>query len=108
MIAGAQRSVEFIEWAYPILGLRVRKLATLRGSSEYAPTHMDLKPDHVFLGDDEVTFIDLDSAAMADPVYDIAMLAVRLWSAPDVSSLNLETSQLAVRVLPQDRTGHRR
>jgi Ser/Thr protein kinase RdoA (MazF antagonist) len=39
-----------------------------------APLHRDLKADHVFLDGDRVIFIDLDSAALGDPVRDPAHL----------------------------------
>ena len=47
---------------------------------EMRPSHMDMKVDHVFF-DKQVHFIDLDSAALSDPVYDVAMLVARLDAA---------------------------
>lgn len=40
--------------------------------------HLDLKPDHVFFEGDDVVFIDLASAASADPALDLARLLARL------------------------------
>src|SRR5262249_3977603 len=42
---------------------------------EPASIHGDLKPDHIFLSGDRVTFIDFDRAALADPLLDPAQLA---------------------------------
>lgn len=42
------------------------------------PAHLDLKPDHVFFEGDDVVFIDLASAADADPALDLARLLARL------------------------------
>ncbi len=43
-----------------------------------APTHRDIKPEHLFFDKRGVTFIDCDSMAMADPVIDPAMLLARM------------------------------
>ena len=47
-----------------------------------APLHMDLKPEHVFLDDDRVCFIDMDDLAMGDPMLDVGMLLERLRALP--------------------------
>ena len=47
-----------------------------------SPTHLDMKADHVFCDDNSVHFIDMESCAMADPVYDPAMLLARLEMMP--------------------------
>jgi tRNA A-37 threonylcarbamoyl transferase component Bud32 len=39
-----------------------------------APIHRDLTPEHVFLADDRVTFVDADSIALGDPLRDPALL----------------------------------
>ena len=41
------------------------------------PTHRDMKPEHVLLGQGRAAFIDLDSCASADPVMDPALMLAR-------------------------------
>ena len=60
----------------------VEQLGSLLDDDEVATTHRDLKPDHVLLDGDRVTFLDLDSAAAADPVADVGLLLARISSAP--------------------------
>src|SRR5207247_5522064 len=43
-----------------------------------APIHRDLKPDHIFSSGEGVTFIDLDSVVLGDPVRDPAHLFAHL------------------------------
>lgn len=43
-----------------------------------APVHCDIKVEHLVLLDRKVAFLDLDSHAVADPLYDLAMLEVRI------------------------------
>ncbi len=69
--------------------------ATLNGIRQawtegvFVPAHLDLKPDHIFFAAGEVTFIDLESAANADPMLDLSRLLARLcyaqalYQAPD-------------------------
>ncbi|MEZ6120309.1 MAG: phosphotransferase [Pirellulaceae bacterium] len=47
-------------------------------ASVLAATHRDLKLEHIYLDESQMTFIDCDSFSMADPVIDIAMLAARV------------------------------
>jgi aminoglycoside phosphotransferase (APT) family kinase protein len=43
--------------------------------------HGDLKPEHVIVGRDGITFIDLDSAGRGRALSDLATLSVRMGSA---------------------------
>ncbi|MEK7322957.1 MAG: phosphotransferase [Pseudomonadota bacterium] len=54
---------------------RIRQTWT---ESVFVPAHLDLKPDHIFFAAGDVTFIDLESAANADPMLDLAHLLARL------------------------------
>ncbi|MCA9197638.1 MAG: phosphotransferase [Planctomycetales bacterium] len=47
-------------------------------ASALAATHRDLKLEHIYLDESQITFIDCDSFSMADPVIDVAMLAARV------------------------------
>jgi len=69
-----RRSSDLLEWACPERKATVQSLAekVLRESEEVpsSPIHGDMKPDHVFLDDDSITFIDFDSIVLGDPLYD--------------------------------------
>jgi hypothetical protein len=72
-------AANLVRWARPELRPTVDQIAASveNGIEEVPlrPIHGDLKADHVFLSGDRVVFIDLDSAARADPVRDPAHLA---------------------------------
>jgi hypothetical protein len=52
-----------------------------------APTHRDLKPEHIWLDGERVVLIDLDRFAGADPVQDAAKLLVRTLAMPILLAL---------------------
>lgn len=76
----------YVGWACPALAdevqavVRAAKAALARTAP--GPTHLDLKPDHVFLDGERVVFIDLDTFGAADPVLDVATLLARLAAMP--------------------------
>jgi len=78
----AERSIELISSARPEFANVLTSIRTALSETqpvhEPCPSHCDLKAEHLLVDDRRVTFIDLDSAAMADPVYDLAVLLVRL------------------------------
>jgi hypothetical protein len=60
---------------------RVREVVSRLGEPDVLrPTHRDMKVEHVLIDGPDVTFIDLDSAALADPVMDVALLSARLFA----------------------------
>jgi hypothetical protein len=67
-----------VQWAYPPAGDAVKRItaAMVEGLDDVppAPIHGDLKADHILVSGDRVVFIDLDAAALADPVRDPAHL----------------------------------
>lgn len=71
-----------IQWACPGTRDTVQAIiaAVTNGLEEAspAPIHGDLKSDHVFVSDERVVFIDLDSVAFGDPVRDVASLFAHL------------------------------
>jgi len=73
-----RRAAALVGWACPEVQADVAAVtaAVEQGLPEVpaAPIHRDLKADHVFLQGDRVIFIDLDSAALGDPVRDPAHL----------------------------------
>ncbi len=97
-----QRSSQFLQWALPALAPSLRKLvhtACCRNSIILVPSHCDLKAEHLFVGDDKITLIDLDSMAMADPAYDLAILLERLQLMATSGVAPFDRCQLAATVL---------
>lgn len=95
----ARRAVMLLGWGDVLIGRQAqrlldRSLPSLTFNSYHA-THLDIKPDHVLLADRTVTFIDLDSSAMSDPIADVAMLQVRLQVMPSLDGVNSDTAQRA-------------
>ena len=80
--AELERAAALVGWAAPETAADasalVDELAPWLDDTDPRPTHRDLKPDHVFVDGSEVTFIDVDSLASADPVLDVALLVSRL------------------------------
>jgi hypothetical protein len=83
--ANLQRAAQRLRAACPELAgqvdATVAQLVDLP-SAILAPTHRDLKPEHIFLDQNHVTLIDWDSCAAADPVLDASMLLARLAALP--------------------------
>lgn len=77
-LAEVEGASVLVKWACPQLRDAVQAIsdAVTKGldEGEPAPIHGDLKPDHIFLSGRCVTLIDLDWAAMADPLLDPAQL----------------------------------
>src|SRR5439155_26080145 len=75
----------------PGLGAKARAIieAVMYGLTDVppAPIHGDLKADHIFLAPGLVTFIDLDSAALGDPVRDPAHLFAYLAAGVGLDSM---------------------
>ena len=77
-----ERSVTALSAAVPENSNRLKRLAaSIRLQMLHrlkCPAHLDLKPEHIFLDAQKITLIDMDSAADADPMLDIAILYARL------------------------------
>jgi len=82
MLERAAQASEFLAWALPSARAASDEvLAAIAGCAEptaVCPSHLDLKPDHVFLDGPRATFIDLDTLGLADPALDVAALFARL------------------------------
>lgn len=79
-VESLRRPVGMLEWALPDLRPdlhRIRDSMLGIPEVERRPTHRDMKPEHVLISPRRLTFIDLDSAAGADPVLDIASMLAR-------------------------------
>jgi ATP-binding cassette, subfamily B, bacterial len=76
-----EHAAGLVTWAFPEAADDVRAVTEIVSGLEEvppAPIHRDLKPDHIFLEDDRVTFIDCDAVAAGDPVRDAAHLYAHL------------------------------
>ncbi len=82
VIARTKVAAQYVAWACPALAGDVEFIAeaaeTALARTTLGPTHLDLKPDHVFLDGERILFIDLDTFGAADPVLDVATLLARL------------------------------
>jgi hypothetical protein len=91
------RSVRLLANAVPACSLRLERLAqriTRRMDHNlYCPVHRDLKPEHIFFEADRITLIDVESAADADPMIDIAILYLRMRHASALYGLPGSVSQ---------------
>ena len=87
-----QRAAALVLWACPDVREEVREItaAVVSGLSVVppGPIHGDLKPDHVFLSDGDVVFVDLDSVALGDPVRDPAHFCSYLLGRVGLDSLS--------------------
>lgn len=95
----AKKAGRFIKWACPDLSEKVNEILSqlerCLKDVPPCPTHLDIKIDHIFIDEDKVVFIDLDSFALSDPVFDPASLLVRMEMLPNLSSI----SKLTVEVV---------
>lgn len=78
----ARAAATLIEWACPPMRPLLQRLGRrLSGFSDTAvrrPCHGDLKPDHLFYDGEVLRVIDLEDVALADPLFDVALLLARV------------------------------
>jgi len=76
------RAAALVSTVRPSLTEAVREVVALVAGRlndvEPAPTHGDLKPDHVLIDDDRTALLDLDLFAGADPVLDVGSMLAKL------------------------------
>ena len=93
-----EHSVRALANAVPACSLRLERLAQRIGRQMnhglYRPAHLDLKAEHIFLHGDRITLIDIESAADADPMLDVAILYARLHHAAPLYALPDSASSL--------------
>jgi hypothetical protein len=74
-------------------------IAGLADDVPLAPTHGDLKPDHILVAGDAVSIIDFDDLRISDPVLDVANLhthLARLQSDGAVNVADESTAELTI------------
>jgi len=99
-----------VAWACPDASAAVAEItaAVVDGLSDAppAPIHGDLKTDHVFLSGDGVTFIDLDSAVLGDPVRDPAHLFAYVTSQVGLEGMPPERARAAAQTFVEEYFRH--
>src|SRR6266850_2036658 len=99
-----------VAWACPDASAAVAEItaAVVDGLSDAppAPIHGDLKTDHVFLSGDGVTFIDLDSAVLGDPVRDPAHLFAYMTSQVGLEGMPPERARAAAQTFVEEYFRH--
>jgi aminoglycoside phosphotransferase (APT) family kinase protein len=82
------------------VGLVLRELAARAGPR--APTHGDLKGDHILLDPGRLVLLDWDFAATADPVLDAGYLLAHLMALPHRAAVRKENAERAVRAFAEE------
>jgi hypothetical protein len=98
-LAELGRASALVKWACTQLGDAVEGIYddVVQGMDEdgLAPSHGDLKPDHLFLSGERVTFIDLDWAALSDPLLDAAQLLAYIKGRVGLDSISPARTEAA-------------
>ena len=109
-VAIIERAGKLLRWACPHLGPEIEEIvgAVVAGLGEVspAPTHGDLKLEHVVLDGDRLALLDLDEFAGADPVLDIAQLLASIVNVPLSFPLPQDRAWAAAQVFAEEYFGH--
>jgi len=110
-VAALERTGRLLRWACPYLGAEIEETvgAVVASLEEVppAPTHRDLKLDHILLGGDRPALVDLDGFAEADPVLDAASVLAHLDGMPFRFPLTREDSwSTAARAFAEEYFSH--
>ena len=105
-----QRASALVQWACPQLRSAVDAISAavvdrLEGVPS-APIHGDLKPDHIFLSANRVSFIDLDTAVKADPVRDPAHLSAYIVGRVGLDSVPISRTESAAATFGEEYWRH--
>jgi hypothetical protein len=99
-ISRAQVAAQLIDSMEPSAGSHAKLLADRISHCDVSlaeePAHCDIKLEHILLSRQKVTLLDLDSLAISDPLYDLAMLDLRASMAARSGMIG-EAAYLAVR-----------
>ncbi len=113
----AEQQVDFLEraavllrWACPssrtLIDYIVNTVKDGLRDVEPVPILWDLKSDHVFLDDDRVTFIDLDTVSLGDPARDPAHLAAHLACRIDVPGMDAPAARAVAEAFVEEYFSH--
>jgi hypothetical protein len=100
------KAADLLRWACPTSASAVEHIvqkvrAGLR-DVPHVPIHWDLKADHIFLDDECVTFVDLDTVSLGDPARDPAHLAAHIACGIDVPDLPAERARALAMALVEE------
>ena len=99
-----------MQWACPDLRPRVEAItaAVAAGLEDVAPApiHGDLKPDHIFVSGEHVTFVDLDSVVLGDPVRDPAHLLAYVVGTVGLEAIPPEQARIAAATFVEEYFRH--
>jgi hypothetical protein len=103
------RTTALLSWALPESSPLVRTLEeevnqALRDTL-LLPIHWDLKADHIFLQNDALSFIDLDTVCLGDPARDPAHLAAHISCRIEVPDLSAASARAAADTLIEEYFG---
>jgi len=109
-VAIVERAGKLLRWACPHLEPEIEEIvgAVVAGLEEVspAPTHCDLKLEHVMLDGDRLILMDLDEFAGADPILDIAHLLASLANVPLSFPLTQDRARAVARVFAEEYFTH--
>ena len=105
--ATLKKREEVLRRACPRLGPEIGKIvdAVLAGFGEKgptAPTHGELKPDHIMIDGDRIALIDFDAFSEADPLLDVANVLSLIRIMPLTSSLPQDRAREAAGVFAEE------
>jgi Putative homoserine kinase type II (protein kinase fold) len=100
------KAADLLRWACPTSASAIEHIvqkvrAGLR-DVPHVPIHWDLKADHIFLDDECVTFVDLDTLSLGDPARDPAHLAAHIACGIDVPDLPAERARALAMALVEE------
>jgi ATP-binding cassette subfamily B protein/subfamily B ATP-binding cassette protein MsbA len=105
-----RRASSLLEWACPRARSEIRAITDAVGAGleevRPVPIHRDLKPDHIFLEGDHVTFIDLDSVVLGDPVRDPAHLFAHIVGRVGLDSMTSQQARAASTAFVEEYFAH--
>jgi hypothetical protein len=104
------RAAVLLRWACPESGAVIDGIVNAVGAGLFevmcVPIHWDLKTDHIFLDDQRVIFVDLDTVSLGDPVRDPAHLLAHISCRIGLSTMPIESARAAVRAFFEEYFAH--
>ena len=104
----ARSAAGLVAWLSPELGTEAQMLAATVARApanlDAAPAHCDIKLDHIVFSNGKMVLLDLDSFTLADPLYDLAMLDIRVALLAEANGCGVEAAQVVCGVIRQDVT----
>lgn len=109
-VAALERAGELLRWACPHLRAEIQEIVgtVVAGLEEVpsAPTHRDLKLDHILLDGERFALIDLDDFSEADPVLDAAKVLAHLAGMPLWFDLPQDRTRTTARAFAEEYFAH--